>query len=388
MNKKIISFAAAVVIAATSAASVYADPKSAAELLSRRTAYDEHLLSAHTKDDAQTLIQEIAYLLSSDADIAASMLDDGTQKLVSSYFDLSYSAIKNDKLKAEDYDNAYHCLNALKGLIVSNISAKKLSSRESMNIYINSVDSMQIGFIVEHEQYTKASELKSSFLEAVNKDDNAVSLSYLTQLALHTAGYYSERLPVFDANSLEFNNTFTDVAESDWFYNAVSFVCSMSIFKGVSETSFEPQTTMTRAMFITALSRTETMPDTSYDIPYSDVDAGSWYAQPVGWAAANGLLSWIGGNEFLPDQPITREEMVQTIYLCSKKYDVSAAEQKDISAFSDYAVVAADKTEAFSWAYSAGIVNGNSDGTLNPLGTAKRCEVAQIFLNLFNFLQK
>ncbi|MCH5184720.1 MAG: S-layer homology domain-containing protein [Oscillospiraceae bacterium] len=387
MNKKVVSIIAALSIASASAASVSADPKSAAELLARKSAYEEHMSAPHTKDNAAAILSEIAAILGSDPEITASAFDDEAQKKIAEYFDLAYSALKTDNLTAEDYDNAYHCLAALKALVSANISSKKFSESDGMNVYITEYDNIAADMIIEIPEYNEANGIRQSFLKEAKEKNAAGMFSEFGRLAFYTANYFYKKLPVFDMSTLEFNNNFTDVSESDWFYGAVSFVCSMAIFKGTSETSFEPQTTMTRGMFITALSRTENISET-YRSPYADVAEDSWYANAIGWAFSKGYLSWAGEGEFLPDAPITREEMVRTVYLCAKDKSAGSADVKDISSFSDYSDIAPDKVEAFEWAYGAGIVNGNSDGTLNPKGTAKRCEVAQIFLNLFEFLQK
>lgn len=48
---------------------------------------------------------------------------------------------------------------------------------------------------------------------------------------------------------------FTDVSTSAWYYNAVCYAYGNSLFNGTSETTFSPESTMTRAMFITVLGR-------------------------------------------------------------------------------------------------------------------------------------
>jgi len=384
VNKKIIISVIALALS-VSALSVSAEPKDIADKIARNAAYAEHLKAPHTSGDIEKIIAEMSGTLQLNADIALNVLNADTQKNISEYFNLSYSVSRNSSSKAEDKDNAYHCLMGVRSYILASIAKNKISGTELMKYYSSLADTINTDIIVDIDTFNKSAEYKNNILKNLSGENTDIVFDNLTGLSLLTADYYYKMLPVYDTSELKFNNDFSDVSENDWFYEAVSFVCSMSIFKGTSDTTFEPQTTMTRAMFITALSRTEQIGE--YPGIYSDVANDSWYANAVAWAEKMGYLSWIDGYEFKPDQPITREEMVQTIYLCAKDKSKSV-EMSDISSFSDYGEVSADKTDAFKWGYSAGIIKGNSDGTLNPKGTAKRCEVAQIFLNLFKFLQE
>lgn len=377
--KKIILLTA--LIACLTVSSVHADPKYAAEVLARKAAYSEHLSAPHTAENANAVAAEISAVLNSEQDISATVFDADMQKSISNYFARSYEMVSSGNCAAEPADNAYHCLCAVKALVLSNVAAKKLSERDCMNLYLTASELLDINVISDINVYTKSVELKTAFLDNIKNNKADAALAVLTEWSVYTADYYYSYLSNIKKIA------FSDVAESDWFYNAVSFVCDKSIFKGTSDTQFEPHTSMTRGMFMTALSR---MDDISgiHTSPYTDVAADAWYSNAVGWAYDSGCLSWISGTEFMPDKLITREEMVQTIYLYAKTKVSEPTEQKDISAFSDYSDVDADKTEAFAWAYNAGIVNGYSDGTLNPDGTAERCAVAQIFMNLFNALSK
>lgn len=369
------------ILACLTASSVHADPKYASEVLARKSAYNEHLANPHTSEDANAAAAEISSILNSESDISSSVFDANMQKNISNYFSRSYETASSGKYTAEETDKAYHCLSAVKALVLSNVASKKLAERDCLNLYLTASELLDPDIIDDINTYTKAIELKTAFLNDIKNNDANAALAKLTEWAVYTADYYYSFLTSIKST------VFSDVAESDWFYKAVSFVCDKAIFKGTSDTMFEPHTSMTRAMFMTALSRMDNN-SAAHTNPYTDVAPDAWYGNAVGWAYDSGCLSWINGSEFMPDNLITREEMVQTIYLYAKTKVPEPAEKKDISAFSDYAAVDADKTEAFAWAYSAGIVNGNSDGTLNPDGTAERCAVAQIFMNLFDALSK
>ena len=50
---------------------------------------------------------------------------------------------------------------------------------------------------------------------------------------------------------------FTDVSEDSWYYEYVDFVTEKGYFAGTSATTFSPDLTMTRAMFVTVLARVD-----------------------------------------------------------------------------------------------------------------------------------
>ena len=77
---------------------------------------------------------------------------------------------------------------------------------------------------------------------------------------------------------------FTDVAESDWFYDPVVYAYDTGIMTGTSATEFAPNVTMTRAMIASVLYRLEGSPAMSegnLGYPYEDVEGDAWYAMPV-----------------------------------------------------------------------------------------------------------
>ena len=77
---------------------------------------------------------------------------------------------------------------------------------------------------------------------------------------------------------------YSDLYPEAWYHPAVDYVLDRSYFNGVSDRIFLPDGTMTRAMFVTVLSRLEEIDPALYaDNDYSDVADGSWYAAAVQW---------------------------------------------------------------------------------------------------------
>jgi hypothetical protein len=176
---------------------------------------------------------------------------------------------------------------------------------------------------------------------------------------------------------------FTDLAHDDWFYSSVRYVYNKGLFTGTSETEFDPSGNMSRAMLATVLYRLDNQPDVEFADVFSDVQSGLWYSEPIIWANQSQIVDGYGNGIFAPDDAITREQIAVMLYRYAKgkKLDlhaeISSLSFKDADEISDYA------KESITWAVSKGIMEGNSDWTLNPSGLATRAEVATM-LQRFN----
>lgn len=170
---------------------------------------------------------------------------------------------------------------------------------------------------------------------------------------------------------------FTDVKAGDWFYDSVGYVYGAGLMNGTSPTAFSPNQTTTRAMIVTILYRYEGSPAAGAS-SFRDVAAGQYYAAPVAWAAQNGVVTGYSPTQFGPNDTITREQMAAILYRYAqyKGYDVSG--RADLSAYSDGNRVSAYARDAMAWANQAGLINGVDARTLQPGGSATRAQVATI----------
>ena len=183
-----------------------------------------------------------------------------------------------------------------------------------------------------------------------------------------------------------FENPFTDVSESDWFFNDVKFVYQNGLMNGTSATTFSPEGTTSRGMIVTILWRMAGSPDMEDKIwgyPFADVDATAYYGTAVYWARLNGIAGGYDDATFGPNDPITREQMAAILYRYAqyKGYDVSA--KADLNKFTDADEISNYALEALQWANAEGLINGKGDGVLDPKGQATRAEAA-VILTRFN----
>ena len=173
---------------------------------------------------------------------------------------------------------------------------------------------------------------------------------------------------------------FLDVNEGDWFYDAVAYAYENGLMDGVGGNRFAPNSATTRAQLVTILYRMEGQPVVSGDLPFTDVEAGTWYTNAVGWAAQNGIVNGVGDDTFAPGNDLTREQLVTILYRYaeSKGYDVSAS--ADLAGYPDGEEIQAYAREAMAWAVAENIIQGMEDDTLKPAGNASRAQIATILM--------
>jgi len=175
---------------------------------------------------------------------------------------------------------------------------------------------------------------------------------------------------------------FSDVNIGDWFYNAVVFVYENSLMNGTSEDAFEPQTNLTRAMFVTILYR---MSGEEYigRSGFADVPAEEWYSEAIAWAAESGIVSGYSDTEFAPNASITREQLAQMFYSFAQYMEYDTAVSGNLDAFIDADKVSPWAADAIVWAVASGLIEGSYD-EIRPDGEATRAESAAI---LMRFMQ-
>ena len=180
------------------------------------------------------------------------------------------------------------------------------------------------------------------------------------------------------------SSAYVDVPESThWAHVGIDFVLKSGLFYGTSDTTFEPDGEMTRAMLVTVLYRLEGQPKPTTENPFSDVAAGTWYTDAVIWAAENKIVNGIGGDLFDPDGSVTREQMAAILYRYSVFKGLTMTQGAFAMTYPDEAGISAYALEAMRWANAEKLINGTElDGTvyLDPQGSATRAQVAAILM--------
>ncbi|WP_130870434.1 S-layer homology domain-containing protein [Intestinimonas massiliensis (ex Afouda et al. 2020)] len=179
---------------------------------------------------------------------------------------------------------------------------------------------------------------------------------------------------------------FDDVKADSWYYSYVDYVTEKGFFQGISSTRFAPEDTMTRAMFVTAVSRVAGKTGDASVAPFDDVPADTWYTAAVDWAVSNGVINGIGGNRFNPEKEITREDMCVTmarfISYLETSQNKTFKKTADPIAFPDADQISSYAKDAVERCVAYGLVYGTGDGTFQPKAYASRAEVAAMIYRL------
>ena len=175
---------------------------------------------------------------------------------------------------------------------------------------------------------------------------------------------------------------FTDVAESDWFYDAVKYAFNNDLMLGTTDTTFEPGMTASRGMIVTMLYRLEKEPTAAAKADFPDVLEDAWYTEAVHWGNEAGVVTGYSDGRYAPDDMITREQLVVILYRYAKLKGCDMSARADLSKYTDVDQVSGYAADAMAWAVEIGLVKGTSDTTLSPAGDATRGQIATIMTRL------
>lgn len=161
----------------------------------------------------------------------------------------------------------------------------------------------------------------------------------------------------FKANGMPF----VDVHRTQWFYDSIYYVWSNDMMEGDSATTFNPDGTMTRAMFWAVLGRMDGQ----------TITGTNWVEQARNWAMREGVSDGTNPNDY-----VTREQMVTMLWRYAGEKNGSA----NLNRYTDSGSVSGYAVEAMRWAIGTGVIQGVTSTTLAPKANATRAECATIFM--------
>lgn len=180
---------------------------------------------------------------------------------------------------------------------------------------------------------------------------------------------------------------FTDVNQDDWFRDAVAYVYHAGLMSGTGQTQFSPGGTTTRGMIVTILHRYEGSPAAGGSA-FQDVAPGAYYALPVAWAAAGGVVNGIEPTRFGPDLAVTREQMAAILYRYAQQKGLDVGGRANLSVYADAGQVSPYAADAMAWAVHTGLITGVNSYTLQPGGSATRAQVAAILTRFCAYAER
>lgn len=188
--------------------------------------------------------------------------------------------------------------------------------------------------------------------------------------------YQYKKLSENTPYTLTYDEMFCDVSASDWFAPSVQYVYDNGLMKGTAPARFEPNGTLTRAQIAQILYAKNGQPTVTATTPFTDVAQGDWFYNAVCWAYENKIVSGTSPTTYAPNELVTREQMAKMLYAAAGVPEVT---EGSLDSFADASSVSDWAQTAMLWATQNKIINGSKDnGTLrlNPQKGATRAEAA------------
>ncbi len=179
---------------------------------------------------------------------------------------------------------------------------------------------------------------------------------------------------------------FYDVQEDYWSRTYIDECFDAGIMNGTGGGKFSPAAEVSRAQVVTTLWRLAGEPEaegSTSGMAFTDVADGQWYTEAVAWAAENGITSGVGGSSFAPDRTVTRGEVAAILYRYAKFAGGDVSAKAELSTFADADELSDWNRDAFAWCAAEGIITGKTAGESSPVRLAPsdaltRAEIAAV----------
>ena len=291
-----------------------------------------------------------------------------------------YAIVEDSKLASSDYTKTGNTFSTYYTFGPENIEVGKDSSNKQYGVWIGYTYNSETEDVDEtYYVYDIGGTVKLDDENVyVLTQNETVDGSKLTKTLEKEIPYYNYILPEKTLQIVpQVNLTFTDVKQTDWYYNAVKYVYENNIIKGYDSKTFAPNDKLTRGQLVTILHRMEGSPKITGTSKFSDVqDSSKYYYNAVIWATNKKIVSGYDNGKFGAEDNITREQLAVILWKYAKYKGKSVTASNNLSGFTDTNKISSWALTQVKWAVGAGVISGNANKTLNPLGNATRAEVA------------
>ena len=164
--------------------------------------------------------------------------------------------------------------------------------------------------------------------------------------------------------------SFTDVPAGAYYEEAVGWAVEKGITKGTSDSTFTPDGVCTRAQAVTFLWRAAGSPAAKAgSLPFADVKAGSYYDDAVRWAVENGVTVGTSATTFSPNATCSRAQIVTFLWRAQKSPAAGSANPFDDVAGNAY------YADAVQWAVQKDITKGTGATAFSPDANCIRAQI-------------
>ena len=212
--------------------------------------------------------------------------------------------------------------------------------------------------------------------------DCTISLSGKTNTG--AVGLPGKHADVKKTNIVAPGKTFDDISAHKN-QPAIEALIARGSINGMTDYSYEPDMTMTRAQFATIVVKALGLTPKTINA-FTDVPASEWFAPYIGTAYSYGLINGVGDNKFNPNGTITRQEAAVLVSRAAKLCGMDTQMEtymvlNALAQFGDYITVDEWAREGLAFCYSEDILDQN-DLDIEPKRAILRGEIAQMLCNM------
>lgn len=303
------------------------------------------------------------------------------QKINEGNFEISIKSIANlykeapEKISSKSEETLRHFIGTRPVLeLKTKVAGKEISNYRQGRMIINIPYTIQIG---EEKDTLKVYKIGSS--GEVSSVDNASYDALAGIMSFETAetGVYAIGIE----QTLKNSAFFIDVDQDKWYAPAIEALFEEGVISGRGERRFYPDENISRAEFITLLSKYSKEKTQQSSAMFEDVKKGEWYHPYVTWAQEKGLVTGYR-NRFGPNRPITREEIAVILRKYYQKDGWSDHMEKtpNFEDEKDISVWAKDSVEIMR---DRSVLSGDESRRFMPKQHASRAEAVQMLYKLF-----
>ena len=187
--------------------------------------------------------------------------------------------------------------------------------------------------------------------------------------------------------TVEIPPVFIDTQPKAYYAIPLDYCYEQGLVNGITATTFGPKVNLTRAMMVTLLYRMEGTPAVTGTCQFTDVEPGAFYYDAVLWGQENGIVQGTSDTKYSPKMNITREQLITFLYRYAQQKGMDTSIAGDLTAFTDADRIQPYAKDAMLWAVGVRLIQGITETTLAPAGTALRSQ-AVTFLYRFAGLQE
>ena len=172
---------------------------------------------------------------------------------------------------------------------------------------------------------------------------------------------------------------FPDTMEH-WAREYIGKLAARGVITGMPDGLFLPDGNITRAQFLTLLSRTLDNVDfgSGPAMPFTDVPTYEWFYDFVRWGFANGIVSGMDATTFAPNANITREQMTIMLSNFARYLGFSIPQTGTQVTFTDQHLISDWAANYVQTVVGGGIMGGHPEGNFEPQGNATRAQAARV----------